>query len=77
MTTHTHINPNDLPAAPAVDPYPNKAIAAAVTTLATVIVQLATSDWKLSLDQEGITAIGGAIATILVYAISNWRRRGL
>ena len=73
----THYSAKEIPSAPAVDPYPNKAIAAALTTIATVIVQMASSDWKLSLDQEGITAIGGAIATILVYAVSNWRRRGV
>lgn len=70
MTTHV-----TTPSPP--DPYANKAVAAALTTIVTVIVQLAASDWKLSLDQEGITAIGGAVATVLVYAISNWKRRGL
>ncbi len=59
------------------DQYPNKAIAAAVTTIGTVLVQLATSGWNLSLNQEGITAIGGAVATVLVYAVSNWKRRGV
>lgn len=58
------------------DPYPNKAIVAAIITLVTVFVQLAASDWDLSLEQEGITAIGGAVATLLVYAVSNWRRLG-
>jgi hypothetical protein len=49
---------------------------AAVVTIVTLIVQLATSDWKLTLDQEGITAIGGAVSTLLVWAVSNWRRYG-
>ena len=59
------------------DPYPNKAVAAAIITIVTVVVQMAMSDWKLSLEQEGITAIGGAVATLFVYIISNWKRRGV
>ena len=57
------------------DPYPNKAIAAAVTALVTVAVQWAATG-SLQLDQEGITALGGAAATVLVYVISNWKKRG-
>lgn len=72
----TTLDPNP-PAepAPVVDPHPNKAVATAVTTLITVGIQwLATGG--LQLDQEGITALGGAVATVLVYAISNWKPRG-
>lgn len=64
------------PTNPPEDPYANKAVAAALTTIATVLVQLALSDWELSLEQEGITALGGAIATLLVYVVSNWKRIG-
>ena len=56
-----------------VDPQPNKAIVAAVTTLVGVIVQwLATGHFSLT--QEGTTAITGAVVTILVYLVSNYRR---
>lgn len=60
-----------------VDPYANKAITTAVIAILTVFVQLAASDWNISFDQEGITALGGAIATVLVYFISNFKRRGV
>lgn len=62
---------------PPVDVYPNKAIAAALVTILTVLAQLIATDWNLSLNQEGITAIGGAVATLVVYMVSNWKRRGL
>lgn len=73
----TYLPPPDAPLTdPApTDPYPNKAIAAAVTTLVTAAVQWIVSG-SLQLDQEGITVIGGAVATVLVYVISNWKRRG-
>lgn len=74
MTTYQNQNPN---APVPVDPYANKAVAAALVTLLTVIIQLASSDWKISLDQEGITAIGGAITTLVVWAVSNFKRRGV
>jgi hypothetical protein len=61
-----------MPVAP-TDPKPNKALAAALTTVAGVAVQWATTG-HLSLDQEGVTAITGAVATLLVYAVSNYRR---
>ena len=74
----TYVPPPEVPP-PAVtevqDPYPNKAIAAALTTIVTVAVQWVASG-ELGLQQEGITAIGGAFATLLVYAVSNWKRRG-
>jgi hypothetical protein len=73
----TYVPPSEVlsPPVEVKDPYPNKAIAAAVTTLATVGAQwIATG--AIQLDQEGITLIGGAVATILVYAVSNWKRKG-
>jgi hypothetical protein len=58
------------------DPYPNKAIAAAVTTLLAVAIQWLTSE-TFTFEQEGVTAIAGAVTTVLVYVLSNWKRRGL
>ena len=58
------------------DPYPNKAIAAAVTTITTVAVQWAATG-ELQFTQEGITALGGAVATGLVWFVSNWKRKGV
>jgi hypothetical protein len=54
------------------DPYPNKAIAAALTTLVTIGSQWVATG-SLQFDQEGITALGGAVATVLVWFISNWK----
>ena len=42
-------------------------------TVLAVILQWAQSG-KLSLEQEGITALAGALSTLLVYAVSNHRR---
>lgn len=65
-----------LPPDKVADPYPNKAIAAAVTVLMTALTQwIATGD--LEIDQEGITIIGGGFATALVWYISNWKRKGV
>lgn len=61
-----------MPATP-VDPAPNKAVAAALTTLLGVLVQWL-STGHFTLEQEGTTAIVGAVATLLVYAVSNYRR---
>ena len=58
------------------DPFANKAIATALTTLLTVGVQWAASE-DLGLEQEGITAAGGALATLLVWLVSNWKRKGV
>lgn len=60
-----------------VDPYANKAVAAAIVTILTVLAQLAASDWNISFEQEGITALGGAIATLAVFIVSNYKRRGV
>ena len=73
MTVYEPIPPTPPP--PTRDPYPNKAVAAALTTLVTVGVQWAVSG-ELGLEQEGITALGGALATLVVYAVSNWKRLG-
>jgi hypothetical protein len=63
-------------ATPVGDPFANKAIAAGLTTIAGVATQwIATGAFSLS--QEGATAIVGGVATFLVWAVSNWKRRGL
>lgn len=55
------------------DPYANKAVVAAVTAVTGVLVQwLSTGD--VEFDQEGATAIVGAVATLLVYLVSNHKR---
>jgi hypothetical protein len=72
--------PPEQPVTPAtpvpVDPYPNKALAALLTTVVGVVTQwLSTGTFNLS--QEGATAIVGAVATVLVWAVSNFKRRGI
>lgn len=58
---------------PPDDPYANKTVVAAVTTLVGVGVQwLATG--RFNLGGEGATAITGAVVTILVYAVSNRKK---
>lgn len=77
MTTLEPANPNTPPGVttPQPDLYPNKALAAAITTVAGVLVQWLTTG-GFTLDEEGITAIVGGVASLLVYAVSNWKRRG-
>jgi len=55
------------------DPQPNKALVAAVGTLVTVGLRWAVSG-DLSLDDEGVVGLAGAVTTLLVYAVSNWKR---
>jgi hypothetical protein len=53
-----------------VNNYPNKAYAAALTTVSGVAAQwLATGSFSMT--QEGTTAIVGAVATGLVWLVSN------
>jgi uncharacterized membrane protein HdeD (DUF308 family) len=55
------------------DPYPNKAVIAAVTTIIGVVVQLiATHHWNA--EGETVTAFTGALTTLLVYVVSNHRK---
>jgi hypothetical protein len=61
---------------PLKDPLPNKAIAALVTGLITFGSQWAATG-SFQFDQEGITAIGVAAATVLVYYVSNWKKKGV
>lgn len=55
------------------DPYTNKALMPALVTVITVLIQYLTTR-GLSLEQEGITALAGAITTLLVYFVSNHKR---
>lgn len=55
------------------DPYANKALVAAATTVAGVAVQWIVTG-AISLGQEGATALTGAVATLLVYWVSNKKR---
>ena len=71
----TTLHPPGEPIVPPEDPYPNKAIAVSVTTLVTAGLQWVVSG-DVQLDQEGITVVGGAAASVLVYAVSNWKKRG-
>lgn len=48
----------------------NKAIMAALTTISGVVAQYLTTG-SLELSEEGVTAFMGAVATLLVYGLSN------
>ena len=62
------------PVAPAPeDPYANKAVVAAVGTIVTTGLRWAVSG-DFSLSDEGLVALAGAITTVAVYAVSNYRR---
>jgi hypothetical protein len=55
------------------DPYANKAVIAAIGTLVTTGLRWAISG-EFSLNDEGVVALAGAITTVAVYAVSNYRR---
>jgi hypothetical protein len=74
----TTIQPPANPPSPTQpDPYANKAISAALATIGGVVTQFLATGGHLSLGQEGTTAIVGAVATVLVFVVSNWKRSGL
>jgi hypothetical protein len=54
-------------------PYANKAVVAAVGTIVTVGLRWAVSH-RFNLDDEGVITLAGAITTLAVYSISNYRR---
>ncbi len=65
--------PDTAPDVAATGEFPNKAIGAAVTAVATALVQyLSTGEFSMS--QEGTTLIGGAVIALVVYLVSNARR---
>lgn len=55
------------------DPLPNKAIVAAVGTVVLAGVRWAISG-ELNVSDEGVVALAGALTTLGVYAVSNFRR---
>lgn len=55
------------------EPYSNKALVAAVGTLVTVGLRWAVSN-HFTLSDEGLVALAGAITTVAVYSVSNFRR---
>lgn len=60
-------------ALPQPDPYPNKAIVSAVGTIVLVVARYLVSG-ELQVEDEGLVALAGAVTTVLVYAVSNFRR---
>jgi hypothetical protein len=55
------------------DPYANKSIVAALTTIVGVAIQwLSTGAFTLA--AEGTTALTGAVVTVLVYVVTNRRK---
>jgi hypothetical protein len=55
------------------DPYANKAIVAAAGTVVTVLLRWAVSG-EFQFTDEGLITLAGAITTLAVYAVTNWRR---
>lgn len=55
------------------EPLANKAVVAAAGTIVTVLLRWAVSG-HFSLSDEGLVALAGAITTVAVYAVSNFRR---
>lgn len=74
MSVQPPLNP---PAPTQPDPYANKAIASALATVGGVLTQFLATGGHVSLGQEGATAIVGAVATLLVFVVSNWKRSGV
>jgi hypothetical protein len=56
-----------------LDPQPNKALVAAVGTLVTTGLRWVISG-EFQASDEGVVALAGAMTTVLVYAVSNYRR---
>lgn len=55
------------------EPYANKAVTAAIGTVVTVLLRWAVSG-DFTLSDEGLITLAGAITTVAVYAVSNFRR---
>jgi hypothetical protein len=53
--------------------YRNKAIVSATGTVVLAGLRWAASG-HLNLDDEGLVVLGGAITTLLVYGVSNYKR---
>lgn len=61
------------PAPVPTEPYGNKAVVAAIGSIVTVLLRWAVSG-EFTLSDEGLVALAGAITTVAVYAVSNYRR---
>ena len=59
--------------APVTDPYANKALVSATGTVVLVGVRWAVSG-DLNLTDEGVVALAGALTSLGVYAVSNFKR---
>lgn len=55
------------------EPYANKALVSALGTVVLVGLRWAVSD-EFELNDEGIITLAGAVTTLAVYAVSNFRR---
>lgn len=55
------------------EPYANKAVVSALGTIVLVLLRWAVSH-EFTLNDEGLITLGGAITSVLVYAVSNFRR---
>jgi uncharacterized membrane protein (GlpM family) len=63
---------NPAPPAP-TEPYANKAIVSALGTVVLVLLRWATSG-EFQYTDEGLITLAGAITSLAVYAVSNYRR---
>lgn len=55
------------------EPFANKAIVSAIGTIVLVALRWAISD-DFTLNDEGLITLAGAITSVGVYAVSNYRR---
>ena len=55
------------------DPFANKAVVSAIGTVVLVGLRWALSD-EFNITDEGVIGLAGAITTVAVYAVSNYRR---
>jgi hypothetical protein len=65
--------PTPVPAPAPSEPLANKAVVAAFGSIVTVLLRWAVSG-EFSLSDEGLVALAGAITTVGVYAVSNFRQ---
>jgi hypothetical protein len=65
--------PTPVPAPAPSEPLANKAVVAAFGAIVTVLLRWAVSG-EFSLSDEGLVALAGAITTVGVYAVSNFRQ---
>ena len=56
------------------EPFANKAIVSALGTVVLVALRYFVSNEEFQLGDEGLITLAGAITTLAVYAVSNFRR---